>query len=232
MTFDVAIMRTITASILILVLAGCSGGAGGGFTGFSGMKAPRTTRLAGFGVTIEGPTGFCIDRSTKVSNSQSGFVVLGACAAISNNPRDAMPPIRAVLTASVSHVADVTLAAPAHLKQFITSSAGQASLAQSGSADHIKILETQMVDGVVLVHMRDTSPNRANVLVDKYWRGMFVVDDHLVSLTVTALHTHPFADRTGKRLLREFISQIQHANPVKAENEQSGILAAFGDIFG
>lgn len=214
------------------MLAGCLGDAGGGFTGFPGMKAPPTTRLAGFGVIIEGPEGFCIDRSTKTSNSQSGFVVLGACAAISNNPLDVMPPIRAVLTASVSHVTDVAMATPEQLKQYITSSLGKASLAQSGSAAHIKILETQTVDGVLLVHVRDTSPNRANVLADKYWRGMFAVNDHLVSLTVTALHTHPFADRTGKRLLREFIAQIQHLNPAKAENAQGGILATLGDIFG
>lgn len=219
---------TLTASILILMLAACAGG-DGGFAGFSGPKAPRSTRLAGLKMKIEGPAGFCVDRTTKTSTLNAGFVVLGACAAISNNARDVMPPIRAVLTASVSQVADASLATPDHLARFLRSSAGQATLAQSGSAAHIRILETKTVEGALLVQVRDASPNRANVLADKYWRAIFTVNGHLVSLTVTALHTHPFADRTGRRLLREFIAQMRQANPVSNPNG-TGIFAGFQNL--
>jgi len=134
-----------------------------------------------------------------------------------------VPRILAMLTVTVSPLGEVQAATPDGLKRFFRSKEGRAALAQSGQADDARLLDMKTTDTALLVQAEDTSPGRAEMLDDEYWRGMLTLNGHLVSLTVTALKTYPFAEQTGQRLLRSFVSSMQNANP-EPKNGGQGLM--------
>ena len=220
--------RLSGAVALMAVLAACApgGGAGDGFlAGLARGKAPATTRLAGGRITVAGPAGFCIDKATRLATDSGGFVVLGQCASISGNPDDARPPVPALLSASVSPLAEASVAAPAALRAYLESPAGRASLARSGQAEQVEILAMQETDNALVVHVRDASPSRPAAISDEYWRAMFVLRGALVSLTVTGLTDLPISGATGRHLLADFRKAMRAANPERAKS--GGGLANF-----
>ncbi|MCP5037156.1 MAG: hypothetical protein GY945_06095 [Rhodobacteraceae bacterium] len=216
--------RMLVAGALLCGLIACAKGNGGGglFSGSSRDKAPQTIKLVGGRIRVEGPQGFCIDKATKLETNSGGFVVLGSCAAISGNPDDAVPRILAVLTISASPLENAGAATPDELKGFFGSSEGQAALAQSGLVEDAELLEISEADGVLFLQASDKSANRPDELEDEYWRGLLTLNDHLVSLTVTALKTYPFAEQTGQQLLHAFLASMKNANP-EAENSGNGL---------
>lgn len=226
------VLAPVLAPVLVLALAACDTG-GGMLSGFPGTKAPKTTRLVGGKIQVAGPAGFCVDRSSKVGGGGAGFVALGACASISNNPNDAMPPVRAILTVSATRLSDVGLGIPAQLSDFLGRAEGRAALAQSGVADHLTLMRKETDGSAVIMQVRDVSPNRSPALNNEAWRGMFVAKGHLISLSVSALNTYPFADATGEKILRAFVDVMRQTNPeaTAPAGENATMMGALAEVF-
>lgn len=217
--------RSVLAlGVVVFALSACAGG-GGFLSGGSEAKAPRSTHLAAGLIAVEGPDGFCIDKSSQVQTGSGGFVLLAACAAISGNSDDAVPPVLAVLTVSVSALTAPDLASPDELQAFLATEAGLATLSQSGQAHHSELLGLAAADGAggaVLIHVADTAPDRPAALADEYWRALFQANGHLINLKVAPLTSHPISEQTGHALLRAFVAKMQKANPA-GETSATGL---------
>ena len=178
-------------------------------------QAPRSIRMANRKITVQGPQGYCIDRATKHANGQGDFILLGTCASISGNSEESSPPVRAVLSVSVLKAQTQATLTPEALRAHFETAAGQAVLAQSGNGADASLVDTRIENDALILHATDTSPARSAQLSDTYWRGIFPLNGHLVSLTVTPLTRYPVSQGEGQALMRNFVKSMQNANPAR-----------------
>jgi len=216
----VFLKRRATAIFLVssLALSACAidaGGGGGG--GFSILRrAPQSIRVLDRQVAIAGPDGFCIDKTSSRDVETGAFVLLGNCAAISQNPRDDQPRVPAVLTASVSTDAGARAddaEALDRLESFFSTNAGRKALSRSAKADTVSIHRVTRVDGALLLFVGDSSKNGLGSIAQDYWRGLFDVNGHLVTVTVSAFASRPFGEDVGLDLISGFVKRIRAVNP-------------------
>lgn len=198
------------------MLAGCLNGAGGGLLaardgGEATARAPSHVQVMSKGFTIAGPTGYCIDTGATRETAEGAFAVLGSCAVISGNPRDAKPRRPAMLTASVTPAfAPLDAVALDRAAAFFATEAGQAALARNNDGGTVTVIDLARDDGLVLVHAEDGES--AGDLSGDYWRGVFEAAGQLVTVTVSGFREAPLDERAGTKLARAFVAAIRKAN--------------------
>lgn len=198
--------------LVFLALAGCVGGLGGG------SDAPRQVQLTASAVTITGPRGFCVDPTATRNSSDTGFAVLGNCAAISGSARAGQPDVPVVLTAAVSEPSTGTslTANLDALDAFFRSSEGRTLLSRSGDADSVQILSTRTQGGMFLLHARDTSAGNMGGVAQDYWRAYMDIGPRLATLSVLSLDEADVTDTQALDTLTRFAAAVQGANPAGA----------------
>ncbi|MEJ6390054.1 hypothetical protein [Gymnodinialimonas ulvae] len=194
---------------LTALLAGCVSLGGGG------DAAPRAAQVTADAVTITGPEGFCVDPDLTRNDGDTGFVLLGNCAAISGRARAPQPDIQAVLTATVaarSEPGGGLTGALDELDGFFRSDAGQALLSRSGEAESITILETRVAADMFLLHARDSSPAAVVGVAQDYWRAYLDLGPRLATLSVLALADQDVSDEQALLTLVTFADAVAQAN--------------------
>lgn len=207
----------------LVVLAGCVGGFGGGG---SIADAPREVQVTSDLITITGPSGFCVDPTATQNNGDTGFVLMGNCAAISGSSRAAQPDVAAVLTATVSAPSSggsltENLAA---LETFFRSNDGRALLSRSGDADSVQILATRTSNGIFWLHARDTSGGDMAGAATDYWRAYMDIGPRLATLSVLALADADVSDDVAFATLTRFAAAVQEANIGGGANLDAAVL--------
>ncbi|OAN69282.1 hypothetical protein A8B78_05415 [Jannaschia sp. EhC01] len=199
----------LLSPLVALALAGCVGGLSGG------DDAPRRVQVTSDAVTITGPSGFCVDPTATRNSDDTGFVLLGNCAAISGRARAGQPDVPAVLTAAVSAPsagAGLTGNLDA-LDTFFRSENGRALLSRSGDAGSVQILDTRTQSGMFLLHARDTSAREVVGVASDYWRAYMDIGQRLATLSVLALEDAQVSDAAALATLTQFANAVQGANP-------------------
>lgn len=194
-----------------LLLAGCVGGLGLG----GGSDAPRQVQVTTDAITVTGPSGFCVDPTATRSSGDTGFVVLGNCAAISGSARAGQPDVQAVLTATVSAPSSETslTANMDALDAFFRSEDGRAVLSRSSDAETVQILETRRQSGMFFLHARDTSAGEVGGVATDYWRAYMDIGPRLATLSVLELAEANVSDVQALATLTQFAAAVQGANP-------------------
>lgn len=180
-----------------------------------GADAPRQVQVTSDLVTITGPSGFCVDPTATRNSADTGFVLLGNCAAISGSARAGQPDVPAVLTAAVSAPSDgagLTGNLDA-LEAFFRSEDGRALLSRSGDAASVEILDTRTQSGMFLLHARDTSAGDMVGVATDYWRAYMDIGPRLATLSVLALEDAPISDAAALATLTQFTAAVRGANP-------------------
>ncbi|GAB5449023.1 hypothetical protein [Gymnodinialimonas sp.] len=180
-----------------------------------GADAPRQVQVTSDQVTITGPRGFCVDPTATRNAGDTGFVLLGNCAAISGSARAGQPEVQAVLTAAVSAPsggAGLTENLGA-LEAFFRSEDGRALLSRSGDASSVEILDTRVQAGMFLLHARDTSAGDVVGVASDYWRVYMDIGPRLATLSVLALEDAAVSDAAALATLTQFAAAVQGANP-------------------
>lgn len=223
----VSVKQAATVVVAVSLLSGClalpGGGGGGGDTPTA--RAPQSIRVADGKVAISGPEGYCIDETGSSLRDTGAFVLLGSCRAISRNPDDPHPGHPMVLTASVAPgngAADV--AALERLATFFASDAGRTALSRSQDADTVTLDQISHGDGALFLQVTDTSPNGLGAVDDTYWRGLFQVNAHMVTVTATGFAGRPNSDQAGLRAVKSLSERILAANPARGK-----VLTALAD---
>ncbi|MBK5928043.1 hypothetical protein CCR87_12015 [Rhodobaculum claviforme] len=202
------------AGMAVLGLSGCM--AGGEDT------APATKAVANGAVVIAGPAGYCVDPVATRERRSGAFVLLGACAALMGEGRP--PPRRAVLTAAVSPAGEAPPVADSAdmLAAYLATPPGRALLSRSETAATVTVLDSRVQDGVLFVHLRDTSPFDGAEVLAEYWRAILDIGPHAVSLSVLPLAERPLAATDARILLTRFIAATRAATAARSEAVQPG----------
>lgn len=202
------------------------GGTGGGDAQASG-HAPKTVQIMSKAFTVAGPKGFCVDDGATRETQEGAFVMLGSCAAISGNPKDAKPHQPALLTASVTPAgAPLDADALDRMTAYFASPEGRAALARSETSGEVTVLDLARDTGLVMVHARDGA--KAGDVDGQYWRAVFEAAGHLVTITVSGYRTSPLGAEDGVRLAQEFVQAVRKANAGTNGGGQSADAKASG----
>jgi hypothetical protein len=121
---------------------------------------------------------------------------------------------RALLSAAVSPPGDgpVVAADAAALVAFFEGEAGRALLSRSGDAAQVRLIDSELRDGVLFLRLADTSPFEGAEVSAEYWRAVFDVGAHVVSLAAIPLARRPLRPDGARALLESFVARTRAAN--------------------
>ncbi|RMD93276.1 MAG: hypothetical protein D6811_05270 [Alphaproteobacteria bacterium] len=194
---------------LALALAGCMEGAAG--LPLFAPSAPSEMAVARGAVVITGPEGYCVDRGGSRGGARA-FVLLASCASISRNPRAPRPLAPGLLTASVAPI-EVEGATPDVMRAFFATADGRSLLARDGQEASLHIIESFVEGDVLYLLIEDVSPGGVPETEPRYWRGVFVLNGQLVTLSVLSFARRPLSRDAALATLRDFVRQVIEASP-------------------
>jgi hypothetical protein len=199
-------LRAAVALAAALALAGCDGA-------FFGT-APTSMSVAEGAVVLAGPPGFCVDQNASHAGFRGAFVVFGSCASISGKLDAGRPPIRAVLTAAVSAGTQggSVQGSQRQLARFFRSPAGRKMLSRSGDPGTVRVLGIGRYDSVMVVHIRDVAPFPDQAVRPDYWRALFDLNGHIVTLNVFGVPEAPYSSAAGRAVLKAFVARVRAAS--------------------
>lgn len=174
-----------------LFVAGCVGG------GLGGSSARHILHGA---MTIRAPSGYCVDQNTSRESEDQAIILVGRCSAST-----AVKP--AVLTLSVGPAASagVMTAGGAELTRFFTSAEGRATLAASGRARDVKVVEALSAGDAFLMRLQEREE-------PSYWRAVLGLRGRLVTISVQGSPAEPLAPVDGRAIIDRAIVTLQRAN--------------------
>ena len=182
------------------------------------MEATRALPVSD-GIVIAAPPGYCIDdRASRVERDGGAFVLMGSCAAISQDARAPRPATPGVLTVTVSDTAlaldgaDMARA----LGRYFDTDEGRAILSRSGNAGAVDILDNDVVGDALILHFTDESVTGLG-LSREHWRALFRLDGRLVTVAVSGFQDVPMTSREGLATLRAMTRQIRAASAQSIE---------------
>lgn len=156
-------------------------------------------------ITAAAPPNYCI--SPAASRPDTGFVVMGRCAAASPVAADGFITVQVGGPAS-----GITARDAADLRQILISDTGRAFLSSAGNADAISVQATEVEGDAVTVRFRDRGPAPVTGLDQTEWRGFFDVEGRLVTVAVRGLAAAPLGTDDGEVLLARTIAALRQAN--------------------
>lgn len=194
-----------------LFLSACSGGLGL----WRPAEAPASVSVTADRIVVTGPEGFCVDPTATRDTGDTGFALLGNCAAIANSRRAGEPQSPALLTAAISAPSEGGRLADSlpELDSFFRSPEGLALLSRAGDPASVQILETATVGDVFLLHASDTSAAAVEGVQSDYWRAYMDVGPRIATLSVLALEDRALDREQSLAILRSFVAAVQAANP-------------------
>lgn len=209
-TSDLRPRAALVAACLVLTLSAC-GGAG---FGPRAAPAPAQVTVTTDRIVVTGPEGFCVDPTATRDSGDTGFAVLGNCAAIANSRRALQPASPAVLTAAISAPSqDGRLAdSLAELDGFFRSQEGLAVLSRAGDPDTVTVLETATEGEAFFLHASDSSEGAIEGVQPDYWRAYLDVGPRIATLSVLALEDRALGREDSLAILRGFVAAVQTAN--------------------
>ncbi|MCB2115291.1 MAG: hypothetical protein KDE00_03090 [Rhodobacteraceae bacterium] len=209
-------VRLLRGMIVLAVMAGVSACVPGGIDP-TGAPATRAASVAGGAVVLAGPQGYCIDRGRIRERESTVFALFGTCAALSGAAGSGQPSRPAILTASVAPGApDGFEASFPQLATFFRSEPGRAALSRSGKASSVVVDRISSRGSVLYLHVQDTAGMAGQSVEPDYWRAVFAVRGHMVSLSVMSLESAPVGDAEKRQILAAFVAAVQGANAGRA----------------
>lgn len=188
--------------------------------GFGQGRAIETVTVTRGEVTIAGPRGFCIDPASLRDTAEGAFALLASCAALAggSGPQPAIP---GVLSAMVSAEPEgVGLArALRDIEGYLASEAGRTALSRTGDAQSVQVLDSRITRGILFLNIRDDSAFDGPEIEPEYWRAIFAVNDHIVTLSVMQPEGQPATGALAT--LEAFIARLRSENAGSSHGTQA-----------
>lgn len=182
-------MKRLKFAMLLpaLLIAGCVGG-----------SAARSI-LQG-AMTISAPSGYCVDPNTSREGDDRAIILMGRCSA-----NTAVKPAVVTISVGPAGSAGVMIAGGAELTKFFTSAEGRATLAASGRARDVKVVEALSVEEAFLMRLQETDE-------PSYWRAVMGLRGRLVTVSVQGSPAESLAVEDGRAIIDKAIAAMQRAN--------------------
>jgi hypothetical protein len=172
-------------------------------------------------VTVTGPRGYCVDRSSIKSNPGGRFALLASCESLTEQAGIAVAP--AVMTVSVLPRAGGAEQPSA------------AAMAEALGPEAVRSAEDH--DGLALVHVAGGGDTVLPGGDPAHWRASLVINGHLVGLAAYGPAGGVVAGPEGRRLLRGLAEAMRGASLVpetvsRTASEAPGGSIGRGTLFG
>lgn len=185
--------RLMICLVTGLALLGCV--ANGGNSG-----ATRGVKVQGGEIAVVPPPGYCVDPKASHESNGAAVVLMGRC----NAGRQTAPVLITVSVAAPGSSAVLTSGAKA-LSDYFVSPLGRAALARDGRAASVRVKQTLLSQGALLLLIEDRA-------VGTYWRAVLGVKTRLVTLSVTAPKGQAVQTESGRALLDQAIAAMRREN--------------------
>ncbi|MBK5934602.1 hypothetical protein, partial [Rhodovulum imhoffii] len=166
------------------------------------------------GISIAGPQGYCIDRKSRRVKPEAQVYMLAGCEALGGT--GSPPPGQAaLLMAAVSPrpLTGVVLKDPSSaFSRFFRSEAGRGAVSWDGRAGSVRILGMTHQDGMHILHLRHDGPLPYDDIGTESWRGVMVLNGHMVTLQVVPFADKPLSKADGAALLQRFARAVRAAS--------------------
>jgi len=208
-------IRRAALVVACLTLAACGGGFRGlGGGGSSTAPAPQQVAVTSDQIVVAGPAGYCVDPTATRDQGDTGFVLLGNCAAIANSRRADQPELPALLTAAISAPSEDGRLSDSlgDLDGFFRSEEGLALLSRTGEAASVTILNTAIEGDVFFLHANDESEAAIDGVQNTYWRAYMDIGRRIATLSVLALEDRQLTNDQSLATLRSFTQSMRAAN--------------------
>jgi hypothetical protein len=165
-----------------------------------GGGAAQKLAVSGGQVLAAVPGGFCIQPDATLDSPEGSVLIATRCNAESASP--------AVLSISIGGTgsSEVLKSGAKALSDWFLSPAGRAALARDGRAQSVRVLQSVVADGVLLLHLNDVS-------VGDYWRAVLGMRGRLVTISATGPAGSPLAPELSRKVVKQTISALRAANP-------------------
>jgi len=209
----------LSVILAALFLAGCDEATGLPFAtepgaasdGNGGRARTAMVKLAGGEILLAAPDGYCIDRRSVRFGRKAGFAVMARCDTLGVRGFFGAYDLAIITIATQPALDSAALPTPAQV-------AGSA-----GSAGPLRVLAKSSRNGLSLVRLGGGTPPVDGVS-DVYWRGAFVVNGHLVGVSLYAPENSPVLRDEGAVLLREMAYRTRQASQrIKTEKTATGL---------
>lgn len=200
--------RSAAGALALAVLAGCLPVA-------PNSGPPVSRAVLADRVVVQGPDGYCIDKSATRSSRSEAFVLMASCAAISGIASTGAPFVPTLIGVSVREPepSDVGLTTQlSTLDSYFRSDAGQAALSLDGDARDVDVVSGVLRNDTYLLHVRIAEKGRKSGVAADQWRAVFAVNGQMVSVSVFALPSHRISASSGTAILRATVQRIRAAS--------------------
>jgi hypothetical protein len=184
---------------------------------FPGATSSRArVNVAGQAITIAAPPGFCVDAGSTSQSADGAFVLMSDCALL-GGPSSGRPPIGAALTASVSTGGFAgegdAGSSLVDLQAFAATPDGRAVLGRSGQPGRVRILNSQVRDGVLYVLVEDRGTLPIAGIDRQFWRAFLEVHDRMIALSELGFEGAGIGPQEGLNQMAALAASIRAANP-------------------
>ncbi|MEM9522402.1 MAG: hypothetical protein AAF982_00145 [Pseudomonadota bacterium] len=205
------------AAALCLALAGCGDESrSDAENAWARRSAPQRIAVGDGNVVIAGPRGYCVDLGGTRHGPETAFVLMGNCAALIRDKTAPQPWVQALLAASIAKYSPraQTTGDAERLDRFFRSPQGRAALSRVGRAEDIEILDSFVRDDTYFLRVRDAGGSAKAGLGAEHWRAVMVVNEHLVSLSVTPLASSGDNPQAGLTVVSQFAASVRGASAI------------------
>jgi len=117
------------------------------------------------------------------------------------------------------------------LDGFFRSEPGRAALARDGRAASVQVLDTRLAEDVFYIRLRDTGAAAMPGMAADYWRGLFDLNGHLVTVAATAFADRPLTAEEGFAKIAAFVARIRAETPRRdPERASEGVQGFFAQL--
>ena len=152
-------------------------------------------------IRVRAPAFYCVDTQSARAGGDTASVLIGRCTASGE-------VAAALVSVTVGRFASggVMLAETETLRAFMSSQAGRRALSRSGRAQDVVVLESGVVGGKLLLHLKDR-------VAGDYWRAVIGIKGRLVTVSASGTGGTPLRPQDGRRLVDQTVDALIAANP-------------------
>jgi hypothetical protein len=205
--------RTGFFSLAFLSLASCLALPGKAPDVMVWPNGPNSVSLLAGEVVLDAPDGYCLEAEEADRKDTAQSLFFAAC-----GPGYPHVVMSAVVSAGVTPgILDQTGAQA--LAAYFASARGHETLSRTGKASSVTLHSTEIGDGVVVLHLSDTSSSLKAGLTPMYWRAVAELNGHLVTFAVLPFSDATLPEETARALLDQFVEASQTLSQPEAERE-------------
>lgn len=166
-------------------------------------SGPNSVSLLEGRVVLDAPDGYCLEAEEADKQDTGQSLFFAACGP--GYPHLVMSAV--VSAGQTPGILDET--GLQTLATYFASERGRETLSRGGKASSVTLHATEIGEGILLLHLSDTSSLPKAGLSPTYWRAIAELNGHLVTFAVLPFSDAAMPDETVRALLDQFVVASQ-----------------------